>query len=253
MLTINKSAKAIVGLRTKKPADTRGPKAGSAMGNQSVTLTPAAPAKVSDVITEAKQSTTGANTVCVSAPGLATIYIPQHCMTGPLNKLAVVGGSYMALHTAWALAKANPPRAKLAQGVDAQNSPHTAKAIADAKVKASSKAKFPDPVSAALAAKAAANAKATPAAAKATPAAAKATPAAKLAATPAPDRKYKATKKPLIAKPGSFRVYMVETIRAHASTTPAKAAHAASGQYGHERLNFKWAHDAGYITLADLA
>lgn len=52
------------------------------------------------------------------------------------------------------------------------------------------------------------------------------------------------------SRPGTFRRYMLSTILAHRDTDSAKAAHAQSGQHQKDKLNFKWAHDNGYIVLA---
>lgn len=237
--------KKITGTRTAKPADKRGPKAGSAQSNQNVKL--ANEAKTSDTITEVKNVTSGGNYTVVSATGHKPLLIPSTQFVGNLTKLAQVGKSYKAV--AELFASLPKPAAKMARGVDAQNSPHTAKAIADAK---SAGAKH-DPVAAKLAKRA----KSDPTDAD-TPAKGKAPKAdkpAKAAAEPKPaaDRKYKATKLADNSKPDSFRTYMISTIRAHTTTNAAKAAHAASGKFSHERLNFKWAHDHGYIVLADLA
>lgn len=236
MTTVNTAAKAIKGARTAKSADTRGPKKGSAMTNQSSTGYAAGELtgkKPSDTISTVKNTTSGAPHTVVSAAGMPDVLIPQGRFTGELAKLAKVGASYKALAAAWAAAKANPPAAKLARGVDAQNSPHTAKAIADAK-RAGAKH---DPVAKALAGK------------MHTPKAEKPAKAAKTTeAKPTADRTYKPTKKADTSKPDSFRTYMISTIRAHKSTNAAKAAHAASGKFSHERLNFKWAETNGYIS-----
>lgn len=244
---MTKTATKITGTRTAKPADKRGPKAGSARANQSVKLsaadkaqinaeaasrTPAKPKK-SDVIDSVKNVTSGGSYTAVTAPGHEALLIKQNHFTGELQKLAVVGGSFKAVVALHASILAHQPAAKLANGLDARNAPQSAMAAA--------KRGKPE-------APAAKPAKATPA-----PKAAKPAKEAKAPATGGVDRKYKATKKEDNSKPESFRRYMISTIRAHGTTSAAKAAHAASGKFGHERLNFKWAHDNGYIVLADLA
>lgn len=93
-----------------------------------------APAKVtkSDVISAVKNNTSGAPHVMVEAPGQVTLAIPQNKVSAELRKLATVGGSYKAVVAMWdAIRKAPPAPAKAARGVDAQNSPQTAKALAD--------------------------------------------------------------------------------------------------------------------------
>lgn len=65
---------------------------------------------------------------------------------------------------------------------------------------------------------------------------------------PAADRAYAKGTKAVEAKDGSWRKYMLDTIRAHKSTNDAKAAHKASGQFAGQALDFNWAAKEGYIT-----
>lgn len=227
--------KKITGTRTAKPADKRGPKAGSAMSNQTAKLS----AK-SDIISSVNGTRSGGDYIAIAAPGQTTLLIPANRMTGQLQKLAVKGGSFKAVSELWTKVQAEKPAAQLARGVESRAAPQSAKAVSDAKA-----GQRRDPVAEKL----------LPKGGDKKAAAAKAKPAkeAKVPSTGGIDRKYKATKKEDVSKPDSFRNYMISTIRAHTQTSAAKAAHAASGKFGHERLNFKWAHDNGYIVLADLA
>lgn len=100
--------------------------------NQSAKLADAKVPAKSDVITECKNNTSGAPHIMVSAPGHPTLGIPQNRMNAELNKLAKVGGSYAAVKAAYEKAKANPPVAKLANGLDGRSAPHSAKAVGDA-------------------------------------------------------------------------------------------------------------------------
>lgn len=123
-------AKPITGTRTAKKTDVAGPKAGSARANQHV----AEPK--SDVITSVKGTTSGGDyTVVMANNGQPAITIPRNRFLGEVAKLAVPGGSFKALADAWAKAKAAQPSAKLANGITGQNSPHSAKSVADQRAK----------------------------------------------------------------------------------------------------------------------
>lgn len=101
------------------------------------TAAPKSAAKVtkSDVITVSKNAANGAAYLAVDAPGNPTLLIPHNRLSADLRKLANVGGSYKALVAAWKVVQANPPVAKLANGVDSRSAPHASKAVADAKAK----------------------------------------------------------------------------------------------------------------------
>lgn len=128
MTTVNKAAKAIRTPRAAKAAPVSLPK----RSNQSAKLADAKAPTKSDTITECKNNTSGAPHVMVSAKGHPTLAIPQNRMNGQLQKLCLVGGSYAAVKAAYAEAKANPPVAKLASGLDGRSAPHSAKSVADA-------------------------------------------------------------------------------------------------------------------------
>jgi hypothetical protein len=51
------------------------------------------------------------------------------------------------------------------------------------------------------------------------------------------------------AKPGTWRHHMLTMIQAHKSTDDAKAAHAKSGEYVGQALDFNWAAKQGYIAF----
>lgn len=64
-------------------------------------------------------------------------------------------------------------------------------------------------------------------------------------------RRYTATTKPDYSRPGTFRTYMISTIRAHTDTQSANAAHALcdNPSFAKNKLDFNWAADNGYITF----
>lgn len=249
-ITGTKTAAAKQAELTKRSAKPRGGKPGSAMTNQSaeyaegeLTKKPAPKTTVkSDVISNVKNDSSGGGYIAIAAPGHKTLLLKPTQFKGDVAKLGVVGGSYAAVEAALAKQAESKPAGKLANGITGRDAPHASKAVADA-----NKSKK-DPVAEKLLPKGKA-AKADPI----KPAKQIAKKAMTAPSTGGVDRKYKATKKEDTSKPDSFRNYMISTIRAHGSTTPAKEAHAASGKFSHERLNFKWAHDNGYIVIADLA
>jgi hypothetical protein len=63
-------------------------------------------------------------------------------------------------------------------------------------------------------------------------------------------RFYKATAMPDVSRYGTFRRYMISTIRAHNDTRSANAAHALCDdpKFAKNKLDFNWAADNGYIT-----
>lgn len=112
------------------------------------------------------------------------------------------------------------PAAKLANGLDTRNAPHSAKAVRDARA-------------AAKPAKAA------------TPKAAKNKQPAR-----GTDRSYTVGKTKNTAKADSWRGYMLTTIMGCKDTAAAKAKHAKAGKFSDKKLDFNWAASQGYITFA---
>lgn len=173
-----------------------------------------------DLITSAAFARSGPDVLVVTA-GKETVTIERNRLTKQLNSLATVGASLAAVRDY--LAKHGKATAGLAKGVNTANAPHSVAAMASA----------------------------TRGAAK--PATAKASGAAKAQRTvSAKDFAYSraatADAKLATVRPDTFREYMVTTILAHKDTASAKAAHAKSGKYSNERLNFNWARANGYIT-----
>jgi len=62
-------------------------------------------------------------------------------------------------------------------------------------------------------------------------------------------RFYTATAQPDVSRYGTFRRYMITTIRAHTDTRSANAAHAQCDNpaFAKNKLDFNWAADNGYI------
>lgn len=79
-------------------------------------------------------------------------------------------------------------------------------------------------------------------------------PAPKAALNKAPSagqgRTYKVNKKANEAKADSWRAHMTAVITGSTSTTDAKAAHAKSGKFSANKLDFNWAAKNGFITFA---
>lgn len=63
---------------------------------------------------------------------------------------------------------------------------------------------------------------------------------------------YTPTTKPDYSRPGTFRHYMIKTIREHSNTLAANDAHSTCTEpsYAKNRLDFNWAADNGYINWA---
>lgn len=218
---------------TATKAAPKGPKQGSARANQTAgyakgELTKAPKAKVNpDTITSVKGTSDGTGYTAISA-GNKTEMVKDVRMTGQLRKLAVVGASFKAVQE---YLKANKPEAKLAKGLDGKNAPQSAMAAAASRAGA----KATDvPATKATAPKTTGKASAT----------------SKLSRKGGAVRTYKATKKEDVSRDGTFRKYMISTIRAHTDTDSAKAAHAKSGQYAKDKLNFNWAEQNGFIAWA---
>jgi hypothetical protein len=64
------------------------------------------------------------------------------------------------------------------------------------------------------------------------------------------DRKYAKGATKNEAKPGTWRHHMLTIIQANTSTEAAKAAHAKSGAFSDQNLDFNWSAKQGYITFA---
>jgi hypothetical protein len=62
-------------------------------------------------------------------------------------------------------------------------------------------------------------------------------------------RFYDSTTQPDVSRYGTFRRYMITTIRAHNDTRSANAAHALcdNPSFAKNKLDFNWAADNGYI------
>lgn len=65
-------------------------------------------------------------------------------------------------------------------------------------------------------------------------------------------RAYTPTTKPDVSRYGTFRKYMISTIRAHTDTRAANNAHATCDNpaFAKNKLDFNWAADNGYITFS---
>ncbi len=120
------------------------------------------------------------------------------------------------------------PVAKLANGIAAKDAPHSAKAVSDQK--------------------AAPAAKPAKSAGKAKDRTAKASKAKQ--PSRGVDRAYSVGKKEDTSKAGTWRNYMLTTIRAHKNTADAKAAHAKSKSFSSNKLDFNWANSQGYIVYS---
>ena len=156
--------------------------------------------------------------VVVTAPA-GTVTFDRTRETAELRAAAIVGGSFSVVK---ALAAALPkPNAKLAQGVDSRNAPHSAKAVADQKVKPAKAAKAKTP----KAAKGKAPAKGT-------------------------NRPYKLGKTANEARPDSWRHHLLTMVMTHSDTDSAKAAHAKSGKFSANKLDFNFCAAKGYIVWA---
>lgn len=189
---------------------------------------PAATAKVAaqkpDVIKSVKKAVGGQHVV-VTAGGDNQLTYPANRETGELLKLAAVGMSFKAVQN-WL--KANKPDAKLATGLTARNAPNCAKAVADqrgGKAPATS-GKAPATSGKVTVVKVAMKSGRVPSGA---------------------DRAYKVGPTVDTSRDGTWRNYMLATIRAHSSTSAANAAHAKSGKFSGNKLDFNWSAKQGYI------
>lgn len=173
-----------------------------------------------DVITTVVAANGGNGTVASSAK--ANVVIAGWQENATTRKLAVVGGSIAALRAH--LATLVKPTAKLARGIQAGDAPQSAKAVADQRREA------PAP-----------KGKATkPAAPKA---------AKNKQPSRGVERSYKLGTKANEAKAGTWRHHMLTVMQKHGDTAKAKAAHAKSGKFSSNKLDFNWANAQGYITF----
>lgn len=124
--TATKTARSAKQAKTTTPRAraSRGPKQGSARSNQSAVLTNA------DRIKTVVGTRTG-NGTFVEAEGGKNLVIADWQDSAATRKLAKVGQPMSALKAH--LDTIPKPAAKLARGVDAQNSPHSVKAVRDAR------------------------------------------------------------------------------------------------------------------------
>lgn len=170
-----------------------------------------------------KAAETG-NGILVQAANGHSFVRPIYGDSKEFRKVAAVGQPYDAARK-WDMANpAQKPKAQLARGVEARQAPHSAKAVAD-QPKADAKGK--------KAAKAAA-------------------PKAKANKQPSAgaNRAYTKGKTAINAKPGSWRHHMLTTMQKAKDTDSAKAAHAKSGNFSANKLDFNWAASQGYIVWA---
>lgn len=157
--------------------------------------------------------------IVVSSAGGRNVNYERNRETKELRSLAKVGGSFKAVEAAIKVLPVKP--AKLARGLDSRIAPQSAKAAADSNKSA---------------------AKPSKAEKKAAPKAAKNKQPSKGA-----DRSYSLGSKKNEAKEGTWRHHMLTMIQKHGTTDKAKAAHAKSGQYSANKLDFNWANSQGYI------
>lgn len=141
-----------------------------------------------------------------------------------VNRLTKLGEPVAALET---YLKTQPkPQAKLAQGVDSHNSPHSAKAVADARGKA--------------------NATKGKGAKAAAPKAGKNKQPAK-----GTNRAYKLGSREDTSRPDTWRRHMLTMIMRNKDMDSAKAAHAKSGKFADNKLDFNWANQQDYIKFTN--
>lgn len=136
--------------------------------------------------------------------------------------LAAIGRPYAAAERFNAANPAPKPQARLAQGVDSHNAPHSAKAVADARKSAAK---------------------------------GKATPAAKAGKNKQPskgaERSYTVVAKTENkARADTWRHHMTSMIVSATDTAAAKAKHAKSGKFPGNKLDFNWAANNGFIKFS---
>jgi len=157
--------------------------------------------------------------VVVCAPD-GTVNYPRTAETPELRAAAIVGGSFRVVKGLVAGLPVKP--AKLAEGVTSRTAPHSAKAARDASA-AAKPAKAAKPAAkAAKAAKAKQPAKGT-------------------------NRAYKVGTTANEARPDSWRHHLLTMVMTHKDTDSAKAAHAKSGKFSANKLDFNFAAAKGYI------
>lgn len=202
-------------MANKVSSKARGPKAGSSQRNQSAKGVKAPKVVAPETIASAVAAKTGNGFVVTTSTGRSLVITR---VDAKVNKLAKVG---MPMHDLEEYLKSQPkPEARLAKGVDSHNSPQSAKAVADQ------------------------HKNAKPAATKA--------PKAEKNKAPArgADRDYTRGKTEIKANPESWRHHMITIICKNTNTAKAKAAHAKSGKFSNNKLDFNWAAANGYINWA---
>lgn len=232
---MTKTAKKITGVPTEAAkaatrAKAKGPKAGSAMSNQSVKYTePNAKGRSSkivdrklpkvgpDVITSVQAAKTGEH-IAVKAGGDQTLAYRKAVETADLKKLAVVGASFKAVQN---YIKTHKPAAKLATGLDGKIAPRSAEAAAASGGKPAGNVP----------------AKSAPSAKKSSGSSAQRSSG---------DFAYK-TGIANATREGTWTHHMVTIMQAHNSADAARKAHEKSGHFSGKKLDFKWANDKGFI------
>lgn len=155
--------------------------------------------------------------IVVTSNGGATVARHRRGDSKEFREYAAKGRSITKL-SHWLSANPVPkPAAKLATGVTGQNSPQSAKAVADQKRGEKTEKKT-------------------------APKAAKNKQPAKGA-----ERTYKLGATKNTAKEGSWRHHMLSMIMGSKDTASAKAAHAKSKKFSDNKLDFNWANAQGYI------
>ena len=137
--------------------------------------------------------------------------------TKEFQALAKVGLPYAAAERFNNENPVQKPQARLARGAEGRMTEHSRKAVADQK-------------------------KVAPKGKTAAPKAAK-----NKAPSRGAERDYTVGKTEVTAKPDSWRGYMLTLMRKHGNTAKAKAAHAKSGKFSSNKLDFNWAAAQGYI------
>lgn len=150
---------------------------------------------------------------------------------GDSKEFRAVSQIGMSFDAALKFHNANPapkPTARLANGIAAKDAPQSAKAVAD-------------------------QAKASPPKAGKAKAAAPKTGKADKNKQPSNGkvRTYKKGDRKNEARADTWRFYMLETIMGAKDTDAAKAAHAKSGKFSDNKLDFKWADQQGYISFTN--
>lgn len=197
-----------------KSNSTRKPATKAAKGK--ATKRPANPDAIATVTT-AK----GGGHVAVISAGSEMFTRPVRGDSKEFRAIAMPGLSFNAAQRWHEKNPVAKPQAKLASGITPKDAPHSAKAVADQKATPATKGKG-DKARTAKASKAKAPARGT-------------------------ERTYKVGSTKIAAKPDTWRGHMLGTIVKHSDTAKAKAAHAKSGKFSANKLDFNWANAQGYI------